>query len=78
MSTVQVETFVNDVLAGIAAPSDLDDYIEYWHEGYAGDVELHEYIGMSQADYTIWINDPKHIYKVINHERSRRFKANRS
>jgi hypothetical protein len=45
-------TFLHDVRIGVACLDDFPDYVERWHvDPKIGDMELHEYLGMTWAEY---------------------------
>lgn len=33
---------------------ELDDMIQAWHEGAGGDIEIHDYLGITEAEYIEW------------------------
>ena len=48
-------TFITSCLNGEVLVEDIDDFVEAWHEGREGaNQELHEYLGMSWEEYSIW------------------------
>lgn len=66
-------SFIEDCLRGRALIHDIDDVVEEWHEGEAGeDQELHEYLGMSEQEYGIWMTDPSVLRSIIAARRNRR------
>jgi hypothetical protein len=38
-------------------PEELDDLVDLWHEGAGGDLPLHEFLGMTWAEYAAWTRD---------------------
>lgn len=55
-----------DALDGIKAlvrEVELDFKVEEWHLGYGGDVDLHEYLGMTIEEYYGWVRDPLELLK---------------
>jgi hypothetical protein len=36
---------------------DIDDFIDRWHETPRG-AELHDYLGMTQEEYSLWLRVP--------------------
>lgn len=59
------DTFVRRVLAGMAQPSEIDDYVDEWHETYAGEVPIHIYLGMSEGEYAAWVQDPDALADIL-------------
>jgi hypothetical protein len=57
-------SFVDAVLAGAATPGDIDDYIDRWHDGPSSE-PLHEYLGLTWAEYSRWVDDPASLTKTL-------------
>ena len=47
------KTFIEDGLNGDASPSNLDDYIEYWHT-HDTESTLQEFLGMTDYEFELW------------------------
>jgi hypothetical protein len=60
-------TFIEDVRAGRAARYEIDDYIDFWHASNT-DMALHDFLGMSEEDYSIWIKTPDHLDEILRRE----------
>lgn len=58
------ETFMDEVLHGIALWTDIDDWVDRWHDG-AGTAELHEFLGMSWDEYRLWAEQPSALRLLI-------------
>jgi hypothetical protein len=62
-------TFIDDVLAGRAQLSDIEDYIEAWHDAPDDSVEaslqVHEFLGMTWEEYRLWGEQPASLRFVI-------------
>ncbi|MDP1652588.1 MAG: hypothetical protein Q8L56_07685 [Rhodocyclaceae bacterium] len=44
----------------------MDDYIDAWHEGKVGlNMELHEFLGMSAAEYALWVERPEVLPFIV-------------
>lgn len=56
--------FVEDCLSGNASLSDLDDYIDYWHEHDMED-NLQSFLGMTDYESTQWGMTNDYIFKDI-------------
>lgn len=51
--------FIQMCLAGDVLEKEIDDFVNQWHDGKIGkDKELHELLGMSWDEYSIWGNKP--------------------
>lgn len=60
------KTFIELCLAKKAKPEDIDDYVELWHTGKAGNGrELREYLGMNKEEYAEFMKDPASLYKTL-------------
>lgn len=56
--------FIDLCLEGAADLSEVDDYIESWHLS-AEDIPIHEYLGMKQNEYAIWVEKPQAIRFIL-------------
>jgi len=59
-----MSNFIQKCLIGEALPADIDDYIDQWHESDS-DLELHEYLGMSKKEYTLFVEDEDYLPLII-------------
>jgi hypothetical protein len=59
------QTFIDLVLAGQIAATSIDDFVEEWHHspagGRAGTIELHEYLGLTWDEYSLWVEQPESL-----------------
>ena len=61
------QSFISLCAAGLANPLDIDDYVERWHKGHAGQGrELAEYLGMTPDEYSDWVLAPQALLKIVN------------
>lgn len=58
------DTFMQLALNGEVLPDEIDDFVEAWHESDAGG-ELHEYLGMTAGEYSLWVSNPDFISIII-------------
>ncbi|MEA4822251.1 MAG: hypothetical protein VB122_08525 [Erysipelotrichales bacterium] len=58
------KTFIDLCLDGQADLSDINDFVDAWHEG-DDDRELNEYLGMSDDEYEMWIKNPTSIRHIL-------------
>lgn len=59
-----MSNFIQKCLIGEALSSDIDDYIDMWHEGDSV-LELHEYLGMSKKEYAMFVDDEDYLPLII-------------
>lgn len=63
--------FITACVKGRAHLRKMDDYIDAWHEGKAGqNMELHEFLGMSAAEYALWVERPEVLPFIVIARRS--------
>lgn len=73
MSKKGAENFVELCLAGNALLEEVDDFVDQWHEG-SGDVSLRDFLGLSEAEYSLWMNDPDVLpYVIISRRQGKPF-----
>ncbi|WP_445345777.1 hypothetical protein [Acinetobacter bohemicus] len=59
-------TFIDQCLSGDVFLDEIDNFIDKWHEGEAGeDQELFEYLGMSENEYILWSSMPSILPQII-------------
>ncbi|WP_156800315.1 hypothetical protein [Thalassoporum mexicanum] len=52
-------TFIELCLSGNTEADQIDDFIDLWHDNKAGqDQELHEFLGMTWDEYSVWLTKP--------------------
>lgn len=56
--------FVNAVIIGDALIDEIDDYIDMWHDGDS-ELELYEFLGMTQIEYRLWVEDDSILKEII-------------
>jgi hypothetical protein len=64
-------TFIDLCLKGNALIEEVDDFVERWHNGSAK-ASLRDFLGMSESEYSLWINDPDVLPYVIFSRREKR------
>jgi hypothetical protein len=63
------ESYLGQVLEGRALWTDIDDWIDRWHEE-GGAEQLHDYLGLSWDEYRLWAEQPSSLRFIIAaHER---------
>ncbi|MFG2410941.1 hypothetical protein [Streptomyces goshikiensis] len=63
-------TFVEDALTGDAGLDDIDSYVDAWHDTEDGDLELHEFLGMTWDEYRLWVEKPSTLRYIVSAHRS--------
>jgi hypothetical protein len=58
------DTYVDRVLAGAALWTDIDDYIERWHNE-EGDAQIEDVLGMSTEDYSLFVEEPRSLRFIL-------------
>ncbi|MGO0630814.1 hypothetical protein ACTORR_12380 [Pseudomonas sp. SAR267] len=62
--------FVELCLRGDVLTDEIDDFVEDWHEGREGvDQDLHEYLGMSWEEYSVWSTNPSMLPYILSARR---------
>jgi hypothetical protein len=64
-------SFIEKCINGEAFLNEIDDYIDEWHDSdSANALELHEFLGMSWKEYSLWAIKPSLLAEIVN-ERKR-------
>lgn len=58
--------FVNLCLSGDVLEDEIDDFVETWHEDENLTQELHEYLGMSWREYSVWATKPSILPFILS------------
>ncbi len=62
--------FIQLCLSGEVLEEDIDEFIDNWHEGKAGQYQsLHEFLGMSWEEYSIWVIKPSSLPLILSAHR---------
>lgn len=63
--------FIQLSLRGQVMLDEIDDYIDHWHEN-PGSVQLHEFLGMTWEEYSLWVASPGALAYIVKarHEKS--------
>lgn len=67
----EATTFLELALEGRVMSDEVDDFVEEWHSSAASS-ELHEFLGMTWEEYSLWSADPDYIDIIIAARRSNR------
>jgi hypothetical protein len=64
-----MSNFITDCLNGDALMSDINDYIDQWHESDI-DLQLHDFLGMSKKEYVLFVQDENYLGSIITAHKS--------
>ena len=56
--------FLDLLLAGKVSPGQIDDFVDRWHAAPGGR-ELHDYLGMTAEEYSLWVRVPDALEYVV-------------
>ena len=71
MSRVRETRFIDLCLRGKAEASEIDDFVELWHES-GSTLPLHDFLGMTEEEYAAWVQRPDLLSHIIRDHRNRR------
>lgn len=57
--------FMTLALNGYVLPDEIDDFVEAWHDG-ENEGELHDFLGMTLEEFTLWVSDADSISIIIS------------
>lgn len=60
-----MSTFIELCLSGDAFLDEIDDYVDKWHDGDGQNLELHEYLGLNDEEYSLWLTSPSQLANII-------------
>lgn len=61
-------TFLALCIPGKATPDSIDDFVDQWHVAPRG-TRLHEYLGMTTEEYSLWIRVPDALSYIVRARR---------
>jgi hypothetical protein len=65
--------FLESYMRGEAAADEIDDYIDRWHDSADAEVAgltLHEYLGLTKAEYDRWVQAPDSLPDIVRARRA--------
>ena len=65
-----MSNFIQDCLRGKALLDDIDDYIDVWHASDS-DLNLHDFLGMTNQEFHAWVRDPDVLPQIIKAKRNK-------
>lgn len=64
-----MDTFIEKCLRGDSLPQDINDYVDYWHQGES-DQPLYAFLGMTREEYGAWVERPDTLSSILKARRS--------
>jgi len=64
-----MSNFIDACIQGDALLEEVDEFVEQWHESDSKR-ELHEFLGMTATEYSLWVVDPDILPFVVIAHRS--------
>ena len=59
-----MSNFIIDCINGDALTSEVDDYIDKWHDDERK-LSLYDFLGMTKKEYTLFVEDENYLGKII-------------
>ncbi|OUD15584.1 hypothetical protein [Thioflexithrix psekupsensis] len=59
-------TFIELCLDGDVLEDEIDDFVDNWHEDETINCELHEYLGMTWEEYSVWATRPSILPFILS------------
>lgn len=60
-----MDSFIKDCLCGDALITEINDYIDKWHESENLDMPLHIFLGMTKKEYELFVMDENYLGIII-------------
>ena len=64
-----MSNFIQECLSGTAKLTDIDTYIERWHQCNS-DKPIHDFLGLTMYEYSQWIDKPDVLSKIVTARRA--------
>lgn len=64
-----MSNFIQECLSGTARLTDIDAYIERWHQCNS-DKSIHDFLGLTMHEYTQWVENPDVLSKIVTARRA--------
>jgi len=68
-SSSKSTTFVDLCLNGDVDIIDIDDFIDEWHDSAEDGIALHDYLGLSEGEYALYVEKPTSLPYLISAHR---------
>jgi len=59
-----IETFVEQYLKGQIGLSQIDDFVDQWHDS-DDDRPIEEFLGLTLEEYAAWVEDPQSLGRLL-------------
>ena len=70
-----MSNFIRDCINGDALLTEIDDYIEVWHNSNTDEL-LHSFLGMTKHEYALYIEDETYLASIITaHKEGRKIES---
>lgn len=60
-----MSNFIEDCINGDALMSDIDDYIDTWHESDS-EFSISDFLGMTRKEYALFVEDESYLGSIIS------------
>lgn len=60
-----MSNFVQDCINGDALLSEIDDYIDEWHNAPLNNEAIYTFLGMSKKEYALFLEDENYLASII-------------
>ncbi len=61
--------FIQERLSGTARLTDIDTYIERWHQCNS-DKSIHDFLGLTLYEYSLWVENPDILSNIVTARRT--------
>jgi hypothetical protein len=58
-------TFVEMALTGDVVMDEIDDFVEEWHTSKQNSEPIHEFLGMTEDEYALWVEQPGSLRLIL-------------
>jgi hypothetical protein len=59
------ENYVQDVLSGDALWTEIEDYVEQWHNSESAEPSIADFLGMTQREYDLYVEQPASLRFIL-------------
>lgn len=70
--SLETDTFVALALGGKVGLDAIDDFVDRWHEDPAASGTLADYLGLTDAEYALWVESPGELEHILDARRNGR------
>lgn len=58
-------TFIELCLSGDVVMDEIDDFVEVWHTDDAIEEPIHQFLGMTEEEYALWVEQPGSLRLIL-------------